>query len=148
MDEIEADPFDAPATGEFFDKAAIHAAMGQLLAVVVTGYEDHVPTVHTKPGEKSPCVKCGIYVLTGDDADADDRGYVSYEDSMIFQKVLIGNLKSKVGKIVLGRLTQGVEKQGKNAPWMLTDASDADKVIGRAWHAKYLKAADPFTPAS
>jgi len=47
----------------------------------------------------------------------------TYEDTLIFPKVLIGSLKSRIGQKVLGTIGQGVAKPGQNAPWVINDAS-------------------------
>ncbi len=47
----------------------------------------------------------------------------TYEDTLIFPKVLIGSLKSRIGQKVLGTIGQGVAKPGQNAPWIIQDAS-------------------------
>jgi len=44
--------------------------------------------------------------------------------------------------MVLGRLGQGEAKKGQSAPWMLSEATEADKVIGRNYIAKNSEA--PF----
>ena len=46
-----------------------------------------------------------------------------YEDTLVFPRALIGQLRSNVGKKVLGRLGQGAAKKGQKPPWKLQDAS-------------------------
>lgn len=129
------DPFEAPATGAFFDWDSHN---GELLLIVVDEYVDHVPTVHTKPGEKSPAIRADVHVLSGDDEGA------SYEGTLIFAKVMIPQLKKR--KMVLARLGQGEKKKGQNAPWDLKDATQTpeDVARGRKWLADH-QPKDPFS---
>lgn len=94
-----------------------------LLLVQVITVEDHVPTVHTKPGEKSPAVRGNVTVLDGAKAGE------SYEDTLIFPKVLQSQLRGRVGQLVLGRLTQGMAKPGQSAPWQLAEATPEDIAV-------------------
>jgi hypothetical protein len=110
-----ADPA-APSSGISYAEL-----QGSLLLVKVIYVEDHIPTVHTKPGEKNSAVRADVTVLDGPAAGQE------YLDALIFPKVLQGQLKSRVGQYVLGRLGQGVAKPGQSAPWMLEPATDEDK---------------------
>lgn len=134
-EEFDNDPFEAPATGAFFDW---DSHKGNLLLIMVDEYVDHIPTVHTKPGEKSPAIRADIHVLDGEDAGA------AYEGTLIFAKVMIPQLKKREGKMVLARLSQGEKKKGQNAPWNLDDATQTpeDKALGLAWLKQHTK--DPF----
>lgn len=60
----------------------------------------------------------------------------AFEDTLIFPKVLHSQTASKIGKTVLGRLSQGVAKPSQNPPWILTEATADD-----------LKAAGEFMAA-
>ena len=116
---------------------------GALLLVDVLGVEDHVPTVHTKPGEKSPAVRANVVVLDG--AQAGTR----YDDTLIFPKILQSQTKTHVGEKVLGRLGQGTAKPGQSAPWQLNEATPADIAVAEAWVTQNSKpaitgAAPPF----
>lgn len=112
-----ADPA-APSSG--LDYKEIN---GRLLLVQVLSVEDHVPTVHSKPGEKSPAVRANVTVLDGPTPGTE------YEDTLIFPKVLQSQLRSRVGQMVLGRLGQGYAKPGQSAPWQLAAATDEDKAV-------------------
>lgn len=94
---------------------------GSLLLFEVTGLEDHIPTSVTKPGEKSPAVRVNLTVLDGPQAGT------SLADSLVFPKVLQGQLRSRVNQMVLGRLAQGDARPGQSAPWKLSPASPEDK---------------------
>ena len=135
--EIPENPFDSPATGAFFDWDSHN---GELLLIMVDEYVDHIPTVHTKPGERTPAVRADIHVLTGEDAGS------AYEGTLIFAKVMIPQLKKREGKMVLARLAQGEKKKGQNAPWTLVDmATDPEAVkLGRKWLEDH-KPKDPFS---
>lgn len=119
------DPFAAPAAPS--SGIDFKEYNGALLLITVTGVEDHVPTVHTKPGEKSPAVKADVAVLDGPGKGEE------FPDTLIFPKVLQSQLNRRVGQKVLGRLGQGVAKPGQSAPWVLSEATDADKQIGMAY---------------
>lgn len=94
---------------------------GSLLMFEVIGLEDHIPTSVSKPGEKSTAVRVNLTVLDGSQAGT------RADDSLVFPKVLQGQLRSRVGQLVLGRLTQGQAKPGQSAPWKLDPATEADK---------------------
>lgn len=102
---------------------------GKLLVVEVLGVEAHVPTVHTKPGEQSPAVRANVYVITGPGTSDD------FEDTLVFPKVLQGQLKGKIGQKVVGRLTQGLAKPGQSAPWLIDAATADDIQKAREWQA-------------
>lgn len=113
---------------------------GSLLLFEVIGLEDHIPTINTKPGEKSPAVRADLYVLDGPHTGK------QHIDALVFPKILQSQLRRMVGQRVLGRLTQGVAQPGKNAPWTLTPATAADLATARAWSQR--QAQRPVTSAS
>ncbi len=69
----------------------------------------------------------------------------TYTDTLIFPRVLIGSLKSKLGEKVLARLSTGVAKPGQAAPWVLEDASGDSAAVAAA--EKYLasRSAEDYT---
>jgi len=103
------------------------ALKGALLMIKVIFVEDHIPTVHTRPGEKNPAVRADVTVLDGPQA-----GH-AYQDTLVFPKVLQGQLRSRVGQLVLGRLSQGEAKPGQSAPWKLDAATPADEQVAEAF---------------
>lgn len=105
----------APSEGLDFNEL-----QGSLLLIKVVFLEDHIPNVNTKPGEKSPAIRADVTVLDGRSAGKE------YADALIFPKVMQGQLRSRVGQLVLGRLGQGHAKPGQSAPWKLDPASEAD----------------------
>jgi hypothetical protein len=117
-------PFADPANPVSIDFKDIH---GALLLIEVTGHEDDVPNVNSVPGVKSPAVRANVTVL-----DGPHTGRI-YEDALIFPKAMQGQLRSRMGKLVLGRLGQGEKQPGKNAPWRLDTATDADRRVAQTY---------------
>ena len=77
----------------------------------------------------------------------------THEDVLIWGKVLIGSLRSRIGQRVLAEVGQGNAKPGQNAPWVLNDMSgnagavkDATAYLTGAV-AKTLAAPATATPA-
>jgi len=103
---------------------------GSLLMFEVLGVEEHVPTAYTKAGEKNPAVRANVTILDG------PQGGSTLEDCLVFPKVLQGQIRSRVGQLVLGRLGQGVAKAGQSAPWKLEPATAADKTKAEEWVAR------------
>ena len=113
-------PFAAPATPTGIDWSEQN---GKLLLIEPTAVETGIPT---SLGDKD-AVRATVTVITGpDSADV-------YEDCLIFPRVLQGQVRSRIGQKVLGRLGQGVAKPGQNAPWMLQEATDDDIAKGTAY---------------
>lgn len=123
------DPFAAPSTATGIKWADLK---GSLLLFTVHGVENGIKTVH---GD-AQAVRADVAVLDGEQV-----GTV-YNDTLVFPKVLISQIKSSVGGMVLARLGQGSAKPGQSAPWTLTEASDGDKAIGREYLQK--NAPTPF----
>lgn len=111
---------------------------GALLLVEPTSFESGV---NTKFGVND-AVKANVHVIEGPGAGE------SYEDTLIFPKLLVSQTKSMVGRKVLGRLGQGDAKSGQSAPWLLLEASPEDIKKAEAWvsqHAPTITgAAAPF----
>jgi hypothetical protein len=103
------------------------ALKGALLLIDVLEVSEHVPTVHTKPGEKSPAIRANVDVIDGPGAPD------TYPDTLIFPKVLQSQLRTQVGAKVLGRLTQGNAKAGQSPPWLLDAASAEDTAKAEAY---------------
>lgn len=92
-----------------------------LLLIDVKAHETGIKTTF---GD-SDAVRADITVLDGEHAGE------TYNDTLVFPKVLQSQLRPNVGKKVLGRLGQGVAKPGQSAPWLLNDATDDDKTVAR-----------------
>lgn len=126
------DPFGAPSSATGIAWADLK---GALLLFTVGPVEPEINTVH---GVTS-AVHAGVVVL--DDKGTADAGTV-YLDTLVFPKVLQSQLKGSIGGMVLGRLGQGGAKKGQSAPWMLSEATEADNNICREYLARTVKA--PF----
>ena len=124
--------FAAPASSAGFD---YEAALGHLLVISPSEIVEGVQTVN---GVRD-AVRCDI-------VDVDDPD-LSVEDALVFPKVLISSLRSRLGQKVLGHLKQGVAKPGQNAPWMLEDASTDPKAVKSA-QAAIKGAGKPAAAAS
>lgn len=74
-------------------------------------------------------VKANIYVLTGPDTSED------FPEALVFPKLLASQLRSQMGKKVVGRLSQGAAKPGQSAPWMLDPATEDDIEKAKAFLA-------------
>lgn len=106
----------APATGGI----DLKTLLGSLLIIEPHSIEDGIQTVHGP----STAVRATVHVVDGPQADT------VYEDALLFPKVLQGQLKSRIGQKVLGRLGQGVAKPGQSAPWVIQEAEAADIQAG------------------
>lgn len=126
------DDFADPSEGrgedrEYFDWKT---SKGLLLLIVPTKYETGLTNRFTKPGETKDAVHASIVVLDGEEAGKE------YLDEMIWGGVLVGQLKSKIGRKVLGRVAQWDTGKG-NPAWTLADSDDADKKVARAYLDKH-----------
>lgn len=127
-----SDPFKAPSSASGITWADLK---GALLLFKVHGVEAEVNTVHGA----NPAVRADVIVL--DDKSSVDAE-TAYVDTLVFPKVLQSQIKGSIGGMVLGRLGQGEAKKGQSAPWMLSEATDADKKVGMDYLAKTSEA--PF----
>jgi len=75
----------------------------------------------------------------------DIKAQTTTTDVVRFGSVLIGSLKSQVGRRVLGVLGQGANTKG-NPPWMLNDASGDAAAVAAA--TTYLTSATAATLAA
>jgi hypothetical protein len=71
----------------------------------------------------------------------------SYPETFLFGTVLFSQLREKRGRTVLGVLEQGEKKPGKNAPWRLADATDAQEAVALRAMASKPDAAEPESAA-
>lgn len=112
---------------------------GTLLVIEPLSVEAGIQTAYGS----ADAVKANVYAITGPGSSDD------YEDCLIFPKVLAGQLKSQIGKKVVGRLGQGQAKPGQSAPWLLEPAGDDDLAKAQEWLNNRAKpavtsAAPPF----
>jgi hypothetical protein len=87
-----------------------------------------VQGMQTSFGPADP-IRCNVAVL-----DGETKGAV-HNDTLIFPKVLISQLRTHIGGKVLARLGQGQAKPGQSAPWMLYAANDDDKATAAKYEA-------------
>lgn len=93
----------------------------RLLVIEPLELEKGMTTVHSKTPGDTDAVRANVHVLV------DKAGnWESFEDTLIFPKVLVSQLRRQIGSIVAGRLTKGEKKAGKNAPWTLAEPNQAD----------------------
>jgi hypothetical protein len=134
---VPDDLFDAPGGGDLFSWEDHY---GRLLLITPHSVEHNVKTVH---GERD-ATRADIVVL----AEPGTGPVEVLRDTLVFPMVVRSRLRLNVGtgRMVLGRLGKG-EADGKgNPPWTLTDPTDADKAVARA----YIKgdSGPPSRPAS
>lgn len=107
-------PLSAPqAMGDMLSQAD---CLNHTMIVAPTEYIDHIPTVNTKPGEKSPAIRVNLV----DFADPDNP--VVYRGVLWFG-VMAGALRRSIGEFLAARMGQGTASPGRNAPWQLIDVT-------------------------
>jgi hypothetical protein len=108
----------ADVGGEFVSPKQL---AGHLLIAFPIGYIPHIQTRFTQPGKKSDAVCVDIIDLD----DKDDSGAPGkvYRNCNWMQAQMIASLRPMIGSKVLGRVGQGVSKNGMNPPWVLNDMS-------------------------
>ena len=110
-----------------FDIAGSYVAIKDLLGeLVLFTPTEYVEEVTTDFGTKD-VVLSNMVVLTA------EGGPAEYDDQMIFQGSLIGQLKRKIpgGRKLLGVIAKGEAKKGQNAPYILTSPTDEQKQLAR-----------------
>jgi hypothetical protein len=95
-------------------------------SVVVMIAEEYIASLETANGV-TDCVKCKIHDITSSK---------TYEDQLIFARVIVNGLKDKIGSPVLGVVSKGAAKPGKSSPWVLTTATEAQKAAAADYMAK------------
>ena len=119
---------------------AIADAENHLVVVDVHSHEQNIPT---SLGDRD-AIKATVHDITEQD---------TFEDVLIFPKVLVGSLKNRVGQKVLGTIGKGVAKPNQSPPWVLFDAATDKKSVDAATAyltgqvAESLTTPDP-TPAA
>lgn len=89
------------------------------------------------PGQMQEIIVADIVVLNEKKPEKSER----HNDVWVFQGWLKGALRASIGKAkVLGRLEQGKTADRGNFPWLLSDPTEADKDVARA----YLASVDPL----
>ncbi|AMD42786.1 hypothetical protein SEA_XKCD426_45 [Streptomyces phage Xkcd426] len=130
-----------------FDTAGSYVAVKDLLGeLVLFTPTEYVEEVTTDFGTKD-AVLTDLVVLTA------EGGPAEYQDCMIFQGSLIGQLKRKIpaNRKLLGVIAKGEAKKGQNAPYILSAPTDEQKQVARDYLAGRVietaapaKAEDPF----
>lgn len=115
---MSQNPFAAPAAAT--GGVDLKTLIGALLIIEPHSVEEGIQTVHGP----SSAVRATVHVVDGPTA-----GEV-HEDTLLFPKVLQGQLRTRIGQKVLGRLGQGVAKPGQSAPWVIQEAQPADVQAG------------------
>jgi len=105
---------------------------GTLLLFTVQAIEKDVSTQFGV----TDAIRADVVVLDG--PNAGDK----HDDTLVFPRALQGQLRPKVGGMVLGRLGKGVAKSGQNAPWLLAEYTEQDARVAQEWLVK--NAPPPF----
>jgi len=114
--------FQDPSQGG--DRLPLNDLNGSLLLFTVKSIEHDIVTQFGT----TDAVKADVAVL-----DGAHKGE-TFDDTLIFPRVLKSALAPNVGSMVLGRLGQGQAKSGQSAPWVLAPGTPEDKAVGE----KYL----------
>ena len=130
--------FSTPAAPSSGDKLPLGDLLGSLLLITVHEHTDEITTEYGPARAIRADVAC---------LDGDHKGE-TWDDTLIFPRVLQSQLRQSVGAKVLGRLAQGEKMPGKNPPWRLDDPTAADQTVGEKYlaHVATQTAADeePF----
>jgi hypothetical protein len=138
MSESPFDTPDAPGSGDRFVNAD---HVGELIVVRVKGVEEGVVT---DAGE-SDVIVADVTVIDGEHAGE------QYHDCWLFGKVVLGQLKRKVGRTVLGRWygEPGVKRGGKNVAYQLNTATEEETALAlKAMNTLMSAGPAEATPAS
>ena len=113
--------FQQPSAGDQVKMAEI---VGSLVLIYVHELREDIQTTFGP----ADAVAADVHVLDGAKAGE------SYENTLIFQKALIGALRGGIGgDPVLGRVSQGTAKPGQSPPYILQPYTQQDAAIATAW---------------
>jgi hypothetical protein len=90
--------------------------LNHTMIVAPTEFIEHIPTVNTKPGEKSPAIRVNV-------ADFVDPNNVVIYRGVLWFGVISGSLRRQIGSFLASRMGQGTASPGRNAPWQLVDVT-------------------------
>ena len=107
------------------DKLPLKDVLGSLLLIDVIAQENDVQTSF---GPANP-IRANVAVLDG--GLKGER----FDDTLIFPRVLISQLRPNVGAKVLARLGQLPAKPGQSPAWTLQPATDADRSVAEKYEA-------------
>lgn len=125
--------FQQPSQG---DRVDMKDLVGCLVLIWVRELRDGITT----PYGESDAVAVDLHCLDG------ARGGEKFENTLIFQKALIGSLRGAVGgEPVLGRISLGVAKPGQSPPYILEPFTDADAAVATGYISRM---AEPFQQAA
>ena len=133
---MSANPFDTPAPPG--SGITWQELLGALIMVEPVAQETGIKTAY---GD-ADAVRADVVVLDGPEPGR------QYLDTLVFPKVLAGQLSRSIGKKVLGRVGQGTAKPGQSPPWMLLEASEADVAVGQAYLASRAPQSAQPAPAA
>lgn len=100
--------------------------IGSLMIFEPLSLESGINTVH---GE-ADAVKANVSIITGPGEGED------HSDVLVFPRMLAGQLRSNIGKKVVGRLGQGEAKKGQSPPWLLAEATEDDLTKAKEYLSK------------
>jgi len=115
-------PFAPPAAASGIQWESLS---GRLLVIEPHALERDIATIL---GAKD-AVRADVHVIDQDEPE-------THEDTLIFPRVLISQLRPRIGQMVLGRLEQGNAKPGQTAPWRIAEATSQDQALGGDWLRK------------
>lgn len=112
---------------------------GKLFVIEPLEVERGITTVHSKTPGDTDATRANVFVVLNKDGSKHE----DFEDTLIFPKVVQGQLRKVVGTgVVFGRLVKGEKKPGKNPPWTLADPTPADtKAASAFWASRSLSSA-------
>ena len=90
--------------------------LNHTMIVAPTEFIEHIPTVNTKPGEKSPAIRVNVVDFVDPNAPVVYRG-------VLWFGVISGSLRRQIGSFLASRMGQGTASPGRNAPWQLIDVT-------------------------
>ena len=125
--------FASPAAASAGPKPA--DLQGQLLIFKPIEYRQGIETVNGP----ADAISCDVTNL-----DTNEE----HSDVLFFNIAIRNALRPLIGQRVLGRISQGVAKPGKTAPWIIVDASADPAAIAKASAYKPGAAAPAAAPAA
>lgn len=118
--------FANPGNAGSGDRFSVKDNDGRLVVVTPSSIQSDIQTSF---GAKDAVI-ADVVLLDGPNAGEEAQG------AYLFGKALIGQLRSKFGERVLGRIAKGTAKPGQAAPWVLTDPTPDDLKAAEAWAVK------------
>ncbi len=111
--DVKFDTLGEPSAGDG-ERVSLRDLEGSVVVMIA---EEYVASLETANGV-TDCVKCKIHDITSSK---------TYDDQLIFARVIVNGLKEKIGTPVLGIVSKGKAKPGKSSPWILTTATEAQR---------------------